>query len=136
MDGRSPEGCATGGGFLFTFRELLAAALTRQKTPVTRCYYYFAKRYSMTIRNCETVQEMKVALKMHGAARKIEKTYRNLRKADFRIVNAQTGQPTDFQIVFGDSGDLRGIPIQVEYQPNWWFRITLNLKPDTRGQPS
>jgi hypothetical protein len=134
LDARSLQGCATGSGFLFTLRELMTAALSGQKTPLTRCYIYFARRYTMTMNRCEPVKEMKVALKLRGATRKVEKIYRDLRKADFRIVNAQTGLPTDFQMVFGESGGLKGVPVQVEFQPNWWFRVTINLKPDAPGR--
>jgi hypothetical protein len=134
LDVRPLQGCASGSGFLFTLRELMAAALSGQKTPLTRCYIYFAKRYTMTIDRCHPVQEMKVSLKLRGGGRKVEKIYRNLRKADVRVVNTQTGLPTDFRLVFGESGALKGVPVQVEFQPNWWFRVAINLRPDAPGR--
>jgi len=101
---------------------------------LTRCYIYFAKRYTMTINRCEPVNELKVALKLRGTERKVETVYRNLRKADVRVVNTQTGLPTDFRLVFGESGELKGIPVQVEFQPNWWFRVAINLRPGSPGR--
>ncbi len=129
LEAGSADGCAGGNGFLFTVRELMTAARTGQKTPITRCYSYLSGRYTMALRGLESLPEMKIALKMRGANSKVERTYRNLRKADFRIVNLTNGNLTDFKMVFGDSGDLKGIPVQIEYQPNWWIRITISLKP-------
>ncbi len=129
-DGRTLADCANGMGFLFTLRDLIDAHLAGQKAPMTRCYVYAARRYTISIRSSEPVVELKVALKMRGATRKVERTYRSLRRADFRVVNTVTGLPTDFQAVFGESGELRGIPIQFEHQPNWWFRVTINLHPE------
>jgi len=131
LDARPLQGCASGSGFLFTLRELMMAALSGQKPPLTRCYVYFAKRYTMTLNRCEPVQELKVTLKMRNTARKVEKIYRNLRRADVRVINTQTGLPTDFRLVFGESGELKGVPVHVEFQPNWWFRVAINLRPDT-----
>src|SRR5215472_8507270 len=33
-------------------------------------------------------------------------------------------------LVLGTSGSLRGIPVQIRYQPNWWFQVILNLCPE------
>jgi hypothetical protein len=132
LDARTLEGCAHGSGFLFTLRELTAALLSGQKAPLTRCYVYFGRRYTMTVGRSEPVPEMTVALKLKGATRKVERTYRDLRRAEFRIMNTQTGLPTDFRMVFGAAGGLKGVPVQVEFQPNWWFRVTINLKPDAQ----
>jgi hypothetical protein len=35
---------------------------------------------------------------------------------------------TDFSVLLGTTGELRGVPVQINYQPNWWFQIVLNLK--------
>jgi hypothetical protein len=130
LDGRTAEGCAGGSGFLFTLHELMTAVLSGQKAPITRCFLYVARRYTMTINSNEAVKELKVSLRLRGATVKSETTYHSLRKADFRVVNTQTGFPTDFQLTFGESGELRAIPIQIEFQPNWWFRVIVSLKPN------
>jgi len=36
-----------------------------------------------------------------------------------------------FDIVLGTDGSMRGAPIQITYQPNWWFQVVLNLVPDS-----
>jgi len=25
---------------------------------------------------------------------------------------------------------MKGVPVQIRYQPNWWFQVVLNLQPD------
>jgi hypothetical protein len=121
------EGCSTGVGFLFAVRELIGSMLNGNKIPMTRCYVYHARRYLLTVSDSESVREMRVSLKLHGNAGKVERTYRDLQKADFTALNTQSNQRTDFQVTYGSSGALRGIPVQIQYQPNWWFRVTLNL---------
>jgi hypothetical protein len=129
LDTRSLEGCSTGSGFLFTVRELIGASLSGQRPPITRCFIYHARRYMLTLESCEPEARMKTALKLRGTAKKIEKTYQDLTQARFRVFNTESGQRTDFRIIFGNSGQLRGVPVQIEYQPNWWFKVTLNLNP-------
>ena len=68
----------------------------------------------------------------------IRQTYRNLKEARFQVVNHTIGTKTNFAILLGTDPGLRGAPLQINYQPNWWFQITLNLKPESaeaaRGQ--
>jgi len=128
-DGRALGECASGIGFLFLLRSMIEELINSAKAPITRCYIYAARRYTMSARTSEPVGELKVALKLRGKQGRIEKSYRNLRRADFRVVNTLTGNPTDFQIVFGTEGALRGVPVQFEHQPNWWFKVTINLHP-------
>ena len=40
-----------------------------------------------------------------------------------------TGRKVYFTILAGTEGSLRGIPVQIRYQPNWWFQVVLNLVP-------
>jgi hypothetical protein len=40
-----------------------------------------------------------------------------------------TGKRIDFTIYVGRQGALRGVPVQICYQPNWWFQVVLNLLP-------
>jgi hypothetical protein len=124
-----PEGCSQGSGFLFALRELIAKALSESKTPLQQCYSYLSWNYRMSIRNMESHKQLKVSLKMRGATRREERTYPDVRAAEFRVVNLKTGYVNDFRVVFGESGKLKGIPVQIEFQPNWWFRVTVNLKP-------
>ena len=42
----------------------------------------------------------------------------------------ETGKPVNFTILVGTKGELRGVPVQIRYQPNWWFQVVLNLRPN------
>jgi hypothetical protein len=47
-----------------------------------------------------------------------------------RFETARAGRRTGtrFEIVYGASGDLRGIPLLVSYQPKWWLQVDLVLQ--------
>lgn len=129
MDIASAKGCTRSCGFLFTLRELISAALSGQRIPISNCYTYLSWSYSMSMRSLEPLKELKVSLKMRGAATRREQVYRDLMRAEIRVVNLKTGNPIDFKMVFGKTGALKGIPVQIEFQPNWWFRVSVHLKP-------
>jgi hypothetical protein len=48
---------------------------------------------------------------------------------DFVSTHKLTGKKVYFSIVTGRQGNLRGVPVQIRYQPNWWFQVVLNLLP-------
>ncbi|NWG13330.1 MAG: hypothetical protein HXY20_07340 [Acidobacteria bacterium] len=121
--------CSSGRGFLFTVRELIEASLAGLKPPQTRCYAYNGRRYELSLLKAETVAQRKVTIKYRGAAVPTETVYRDLKEAEFRTVNSGTGSRTDFKILYHASGKNRGIPVVVEYQPAWWFRVTLKARP-------
>jgi hypothetical protein len=72
---------------------------------------------------------VRVSLKGSGGA--LNQTYHHLKEARFEVVNEEVGTKSTFDIVLGTEGNLRGAPIQINYQPNWWFQIVLNLMPNT-----
>jgi hypothetical protein len=123
-------GCSSGRGFLFTVRELIDGSLNGLKLPQTRCYTYNGRRYTMTLQETESVGERKVPLKYRGAAKAVETVYRDLKDAGFRVRNMETGNRTEFRLLYRATGKFRGIPVLVEYQPNWWFRVTLKARPE------
>jgi hypothetical protein len=129
MEVSAANGCASACGFLFAVRDLIAAAPSGRRAPIHSCYSYLSWSYRLSILSLEPLRELKVSLKMRGASNRLERTYGNLSRAEFRVVNLKTGNPTDFKMIFGTTGALKGIPIQAEFQPNWWFRVTINLNP-------
>ena len=60
---------------------------------------------------------------------RLEKTYRDLVNARFSVLNQTTREVTYFELLLGTSGNLRGVPVQIIHQPNWWFQVVLNLDP-------
>lgn len=119
--------CTRPQGFLFTVRGLIDDAIAGRKAPIDTCYLYNSHTYRLKLRECERVSEEHISIKRRGGRGEIERTYRDLVRARFRIENPRTDKETDFEILLGTSGELRGVPIEIRYQPNWWFRITLHL---------
>ena len=128
LDGAA-MGCNREGGFLSTIQELAGDALQGKRPPISLCYVYNSKHYTVTLESTRSVSEKTVRFTLSDTKQKIEQTYHNLQGARFQIVNHTTGEKTDFDILLGTSGNLRGAPVQINYQPNWWFQIMLNLKP-------
>jgi hypothetical protein len=127
LEGSARTGCESTLGFLFTLREQITAAINGQKIPVYSCFIYHGRRYSLTLKKSRPIQEKKIAVKIRGQKKKSVRVYRNVREAEFQIVNRETGKHSKFKLLLGTSGDLRGVPIQIRYQPNWWFRVVLSL---------
>ena len=51
-----------------------------------------------------------------------------LRSARFETENPATRVRTAFDITYGTSGDLAGVPVHILYQPKWWFQVELFLE--------
>jgi hypothetical protein len=48
----------------------------------------------------------------------LETKYANLLQLDFVSVHRETGKKVYFTILAGTEGPLRGVPVQIRYQPN------------------
>jgi hypothetical protein len=120
--------CPRAGQFLGTVSALLQAALDGRKAPYTLCYLYDAEEDSLTVESTQTLG--KLAVQLHGAkgVKLIDTEYQNVLQVDFLSTNRTTGRKVAFTIFTGTQGALRGVPVQIRYQPNWWFQIVLNLK--------
>ncbi len=128
LEGPSQLSCERAGGFLSTIQELLEGSLKGSPTPVSLCYVYNARQYIATLENVHAVAEKTIRVARHEGGAEIDQTYRDLRETHFRVLRQDTGSETDFDVLVGASGPLRGVPIQIRYNPNWWFQIVLNLK--------
>lgn len=51
------------------------------------------------------------------------------------LTNRKDGSTSSFAIAYGTEGALAGIPVWARYQPNWWFRIELELDDDGEAPP-
>jgi hypothetical protein len=129
----SSLGCDRSGGFLSTIQELANDALQGQRPPIARCYVYNSRQYTATLQSTRPVPEKTVHFTLSDK-RKFDRTYPDLQEARFQVANHATGNKSSFTILLGTRGALRGAPVQINYQPNWWFQITLNLKPGA-GEP-
>jgi hypothetical protein len=121
-------GCDRNSGFLSTVLELADDALAGKGTPIALCYVYNSKQYTLTLLDARPVPQKAIQFTLSDG-QKVDQTYHALEAARFQIESRKTGMRNRFEVLLGTAGDLRGVPIQINYQPNWWFQITLNLKP-------
>jgi hypothetical protein len=119
--------CSRASEFLGSVAELLEGALNGAKSPASVCYVYDAKVHTLTLEHTEAVPTLPVKLHAaHGVVLQ-EANYDHLLQADFSSTQ-KDGKPSSFTILVGTQGDLRGVPVQIRYQPNWWFEVVLNLE--------
>jgi hypothetical protein len=63
-------------------------------------------------------------------------SYPDLLQLDFVFAHKLTGRKVYFLLLVGTKGEMRNVPVQIRYQPNWWFQVDLNLPPAGAGSPS
>jgi hypothetical protein len=131
LEGAARQSCPREGEFLSTTFQLMDDAVAGRPTPVSLCYIYNAHHFIATLVSTQAVAEKTVHVALRGDSRALDQTYHHLREAHFVVVGEETGSRSSFDILLGTEGNLRGAPIQVTYQANWWFQAILNLMPDS-----
>ncbi len=132
----SPSRCARSASFLATVAELMGAALAGQAAPLSRCYVHDAQENTLTVESITPVHKLTVQLHGPNSSVLLDTSYANLLQLDFVSKHKETGKTVSFSILTGTQGDLRGVPVQIRYQPNWWFQVVLNLRPDSTLIPN
>jgi hypothetical protein len=130
----NPAGCMRAGEFLGTVSELLDSALQNHGAPLSLCYVYDAQVNTLTIEHAAAVPKLAVKVKTAKGEMLADRTYEDILETDFVSENHATGRRVNFTILVGTKGDQRGVPVQIRYQPNWWFQVVLNLLPKTVAQ--
>jgi hypothetical protein len=131
LEGASQVGCNRAGGFLSTIEQLIDEAVDGKPTPASLCYVYDARRYTATLLSVHPVSEKTIHYALRDGGRDVDYAQRNLQEARFLVTNHESGGKSAFQVLLGTEGSLRGVPIQINYEPNWWFQIILNLTPSS-----
>lgn len=126
----SRVGCVRTQGFLSAVEYLVQRAAGGQAAPLEQCYVHNARYYTISLKKTAHIKSTKVKLKLRSG-KSFERTYENLVRADFEVLNLESKERTHFDLLLGSSGDLQGVPVQIHYQPNWWFQVVLHL--DTRN---
>jgi hypothetical protein len=128
--------CPRSAEFLATVAELMDAALAGQAEPVERCYVYDAQENTLTLEKITPVESLSVTL--HGTNKTVllNTTHKNLLQLDFVSSHKLTGKKVYFTVFAGTQGALRAVPVQICYQPNWWFQVVLNLLPEKETTPA
>jgi hypothetical protein len=125
--------CSRASAFLGTVSELLDAALAGKKGPLSLCYIHDAQVNTLTLQNVQPVAKLVVKLNSAKGGVLSNQTYEHLLQVEFVSVHQATGKQVSFTILVGTTGDLRGVPVQIRYQPNWWFQVVLNLRSEARA---
>jgi len=94
-------------------------AFRASRTPVQ--YVYYGVFYDLTMKSSELLKTVTID----------GRTYTNVARGDFEIRNRSNGETTRFQLTYGTSGPLAGVPVHAIYQPRWWFEVQLFLDEKT-----
>lgn len=131
-----PSRCNRSAAFLATVADLMDAALAGQAAPLSRCYVHDAQENTLTVETITPLQKLPVQLHGPHSSILLDTSYDNLLQLDFVSKHKETGKTVSFSILIGTQGNLRGVPVQIRYQPNWWFQVVLNLRPDSPLLPN
>jgi len=121
--------CPRVKGFLFSIQELLEADLAGATPLPSLCFLNDAQILHLTLDSSKRVVQKSVRSAPLGDAKPGEIVYRDLIEAHFNVHNETTGKRSSFTLLVPTSGPLRGIPVEFSYRPNWWFEVTLHLRP-------
>ncbi len=131
-----PSRCLRSASFLATVAELIDAALAGQAAPLSRCYVHDAQENTLTLERVAPLQKLPVQLHGPNSTVLLDTSYANLLQLDYVSTHKETRKAVSFSILVGTQGNLRGVPVQIRYQPNWWFQVVLNLRPDSSLIPT
>jgi len=122
-----PAGVAP--GFLTALDQMMRSSAASARENITMpplprlAYVYNDAVFDLFARRLERVPQVR----MHSGM------FRNLIRAQISTRNRKTGSTTNFQVTYGTEGSLAGVPVHAQFQPNWWFRVELEL--DERADP-
>jgi len=122
--------CRRSAEFLATVADLIDDALAGKSAPSSRCYVYDAQENTLTLDKIAPVPALNVRVHGPNNVALLNATHKNVLQLDFVSTHKLTGKKVYFTLYVGTEGALRGVPVQICYQPNWWFQIVLNLLPD------
>jgi hypothetical protein len=127
-------GCSRAGEFLGAVSQLNDIAIEGGKAPQSLCYVYDAQVDTLTLEHVQPIHRLIVKVNSSKGGTLFEQTYNDLLQADFVSAHQTTGKKVYFTILLGTQGVQRGVPVQIRYQPNWWFQVVLNLLAKTLPQ--
>lgn len=104
-------------GFLTTLTELISASIDK-KSDNRRIQYIHGDR----------LFELRLLDASHLARFERDgRQWQNVIRGRFETAEAGSRSGTRFELVYGASGALAGIPIVISYQPKWWLQVDLVL---------
>jgi hypothetical protein len=129
LDGAARSVCPRTREFLSTILQLIDDALAGRPTPRSVCYIFNARHYRATLLSVHPLAEKTVHITLRGNGDSMTQSYHHLKDARFEVLGEETETKSSFEMLLGTEGNLRGAPIQITYDPNWWFQVILNLSP-------
>lgn len=114
-------GCDRPAGFLSTMQELVDEAVAGHTAPQSRCYFFNARSYTATLKSYKLVEE--------ATTHRPTIAYRHLVRASFSVLNHSDKKTSTFDLLIPREGPWKGTPVEITYQPNFWFQIILSLSP-------
>lgn len=130
-----PLRCPGANAFMATVADLMGNALNGARSPLSRCYVHDAQENTLTLEKVSPVADLLVQLHGPNNVTLLDTSYHDLLQLDFVSAHKVTGKKVYFTIYLGTQGTQRGVPLQIRYQPNWWFQVVLNFRPGTNLQP-
>lgn len=127
--------CPRSAEFLATVYELMDGAIEGHPAPQSRCYVYDAQENTLSLEKVVPVESFPVRLHGPNNVVLLDIKHKNLLQLDFVSTHKHTAKKVYFTIYAGTQGALRGVPVQICYQPNWWFQVVLNLRPEKAPAP-
>jgi hypothetical protein len=85
--------------------------------PAPAAYVYNGRPYTLAMRSLRARPRYSSGGRDYGAAL----------DASFEIRNESTKNTTKFSLVYGRSGELAGVPLEIVFRPKWWFEAELVL---------
>ena len=117
-------------GFLTALDRLIrstaAAAADTDKPACGRfAYIYKDAVYDLFARRVDRIRELRTRARV----------YHDLLRSEIVIRNRASGSTSSFSITYGTTGPLAGVPVTARYQPNWWFKVELELDDEAAVPP-
>jgi len=118
---RRPSGAAP--GFLTALDEMMRSSAVAAREIDTipavprRAFVYNDSVYDLSVRRVERVATLQLRSGL----------FQNLLRTELSVRDRATGATTEFRVTYGTEGELAGVPVYAQYQPNWWFKVELEL---------
>ncbi len=104
-------------GFLTSLTELIAASIGRKNHSQRIRYIHGDRLFDLRLIDSTPLARFE----RDGRA------WESVIRGRFETGEAGNRSPTRFELVYGASGALTGIPIVISYQPKWWLQVDLVL---------
>ncbi len=104
-------------GFLTSLTELLASSIDARNYNRRIPYIHGDRLYQLRLIEATPLARFE----------RDGRTWQNVVRGRFETGEAGNRSGTRFELVYGASGALAGVPILISYQPKWWLQVDLVL---------